>query len=170
MKCLSLSLYIYIYREREREKHFKSFLYIYIYIYIYIYAFSRRFYPKRLIFRLYIFFVSTCVPWEFFFIIYLVHCSNVVLNYKESIWKDCSSCEVDLMLSDIRNQVSLWALILWLIQTRWRERQPSPAIRVLLWSIFHFHSFLCFHHQYYRKSWRTCSICWGGDSVCPNSF
>ncbi len=33
--------------------------------YIYIYAFSRRFYPKRLkAFRLYIFFISMCVPWE----------------------------------------------------------------------------------------------------------
>ncbi len=32
----------------------------------YIYALSRRFYPKRLTiaFRLYIFFFSTCVPWE----------------------------------------------------------------------------------------------------------
>ncbi len=30
----------------------------------YMYAFSRRFYPKRLTFRLYIFFLSVCVPWE----------------------------------------------------------------------------------------------------------
>ncbi len=32
-------------------------------MYIYIYAFSRRFYPKRLTFRLYVF-ISKCVPWE----------------------------------------------------------------------------------------------------------
>ncbi len=34
--------------------------------YIYIYAFIRHFYPKRLtvLFRLYIFFISKCVPWE----------------------------------------------------------------------------------------------------------
>lgn len=44
-----------------------------------------------------------------------------------------------------------------------RERWLSPAIRVLLWSIFPFHSLLCFYHQDYRKSWGVCSICWGDE-------
>ncbi len=36
---------------------------LYMYVYIYINAFSRCFYPKRIVFRLNIF-VNMCVPWE----------------------------------------------------------------------------------------------------------
>ncbi len=40
-------------------------LYTMYYIYIYSYAFSRRFYPKRLIQAIHYFiFVSMCVPWQ----------------------------------------------------------------------------------------------------------
>lgn len=67
----------------------------------------------------------------------------------------------------IRNQVSLWALILWLIQTRWRERRLSPAITVLLWSIFPFHWLLCFHHQ---NSWGVCRSAEGVRCYCMPKY